>query len=93
MENKRHSPKLLFAILLVAGVVGAGVMYKLGLSARNPSPQAREFNRLLNEKTLACAGHPTGTACKDAIEAIDRFLKGESFGKRPLSKEKINDRE
>ncbi len=90
MEDKRHSPNLLFAILLVTGVVGAGAMYMLGLSAQNPSPQAKEFNRLLNNKTIACAGHPDETVCKDAIEAIEKFKKGEYFGGQPLSKKKIS---
>lgn len=72
-EERRSSGNLLLGLLLFCALVAAVVMHQLGKKALDMDPDSRELNRLMKERTMACAKQNDGQGCMDAINALIAF--------------------
>lgn len=85
-DEKRFGAGWLIAALAALFVMMGWLMYGYGERALHMSGDAKELNRLLHERTLACAGGDT-EKCEQAKKALTEF-KRKADRERPERPEK-----
>ncbi len=71
--EKQYSGNVIIAVLAVATLFIVYAMFQFGSQALRMGPQAKELNRLMHERTLACAEPVDIDKCRAATEAADAY--------------------